>query len=85
MLGCLSPMAAVKLTQDRFFILMETDHPMGFSSWAFEVDNFSTRDGIAAMIIDIILFNLLGLLIDHLFRNKAKDFRKKKESLSLNT
>ena len=63
---------------------METDHAMSFETWGYEVTNFSTRDGVFAMAIDIILFNLLGLLIDFLFFNKSSEFKKKKEPASLN-
>ena len=64
LLGMLSPIAAVRHTQRKYISFMANDFAITFENWTFMSDNFSTTDGLTFLVIDILLFNALGFLID---------------------
>ena len=63
--GMLSPIAAVRHTQRKYISFMANDFAITFENWTFMSDNFSTTDGLTFLVIDILLFNALGFLIDY--------------------
>ena len=60
-------MTAVRHTQDRYLSFMANDFPITFSNWTLQSDNFSTVEGIAMLLVDIVLYNAIGFFIDYFF------------------